>query len=50
MYTDCALRLTELAYKFFFDTLNAQAEELKEFTEVIKLCRDNDCKQFIVCL
>ncbi|KAG1561475.1 hypothetical protein G6F47_001606 [Rhizopus delemar] len=26
--------LTELAYKYFFDTLNAQAEELKEFTEM----------------
>ena len=31
------LRITSLAYKHFFQTLNAQAERLREYTEVIAL-------------
>lgn len=29
--------MTELAYKYFFNTLNAQAEGLKEFKEVSQI-------------
>ena len=41
-YDSCVYRMTELAYKYFFKTLNAQADRLMQSTEVPSAIETNN--------